>query len=135
MVYVMLGVEAREHCMLSILLAELHRQLRASCYSVSLHTMQFSPHECTIAQAKVWGLRGWSGPSASVCWRVLSVGTSPIVYPLLFLGSTVHPECSEEGTNTPRQTSQGDGASQFDHGESRKVQYGHAIQSTAFPSP
>ncbi|MEJ1270671.1 family with sequence similarity 169 member B [Cricetulus griseus] len=35
-------------------------------------------------------------------------------------GSTVHPECSEEGTNTPRQTSQGDGASQFDHGESRK---------------
>lgn len=35
-------------------------------------------------------------------------------------GSAVHPECSEEGTDTPRQTSRGDGPTQFDHGESRK---------------
>ncbi|XP_036025347.1 protein FAM169B [Onychomys torridus] len=35
-------------------------------------------------------------------------------------GSTVHPEVSEEDTNTPRQTSQGDGPTLFHHGESPK---------------
>ncbi|XP_052616182.1 protein FAM169B-like [Peromyscus californicus insignis] len=37
-------------------------------------------------------------------------------------GSTVHPEGSEEDTNTPRQTSRGDGPTTFHHGESPKVQ-------------
>ncbi|XP_041512022.1 protein FAM169B-like [Microtus oregoni] len=36
-------------------------------------------------------------------------------------GTTVHPKCSEEDTNSPRQTSQSDGCTQFDHGESHKA--------------
>ncbi|CAH7336606.1 Fam169b [Phodopus roborovskii] len=35
-------------------------------------------------------------------------------------GTTVHPESSEDGTNTPRQPFQGVGPTQFDHGEIRK---------------
>ncbi|EDL07165.1 protein FAM169B isoform 2 [Mus musculus] len=35
-------------------------------------------------------------------------------------GSTVHPKCSEEDTDTPGQASQEDGPTQFNHGESHK---------------
>ncbi|XP_076791862.1 protein FAM169B isoform X4 [Arvicanthis niloticus] len=35
-------------------------------------------------------------------------------------GSTVHPKCSEEDTDTARQTSQKDGPTHFNHGESHK---------------
>ncbi|CAO2614249.1 Protein FAM169B [Lemmus lemmus] len=49
-------------------------------------------------------------------------------------GTTVHPKCSEEDTNTLRQTSQGDGPTQFDQGESHKVQYQCIIpQSSCLP--
>ncbi|OBS70194.1 hypothetical protein A6R68_01268 [Neotoma lepida] len=41
----------------------------------------------------------------------------------LLRGSTVHPEASEEDTNTPRQTSRGDGPTPFHHGESHKSAY------------
>ncbi|XP_050005129.1 protein FAM169B-like isoform X2 [Alexandromys fortis] len=49
-----------------------------------------------------------------------ALGISCPISPAMYKGTTVHPKCSEEDTNSPGQTAQGDGRTQFDHGESHK---------------
>ncbi|XP_037064784.1 protein FAM169B [Peromyscus leucopus] len=114
MVYVMLGTEARALCMLSGLLAGPPATL------CPLTPCSCPRGVCGGALYPKWGARGWSGALASVLGGVLSVGASSIAYSFSCLGSTVHPQGSEEDTDTPRQTSRGDGPTPVHHGESPK---------------
>lgn len=49
-----------------------------------------------------------------------ALGISCPISPAMYKGSTVHPKCSEEDTDTPRQTSQDDGPTHFNQGESHR---------------
>lgn len=53
-------------------------------------------------------------------FSVLELAPSLIL--LSCIGTTAHPKGSEEDMSTPRQTSQEDGHTQFNHGEIHEVQ-------------